>query len=402
MPIRKYKASILLNRLLRPFLSFYLKQIFNYYIVNKDTLETIKPPYIVLANHTNFWDPFLLSLCFSEPVYFVASDAYFRNPVLRLLLKLVGAIPKTKLVSDPGAIRGILEVIRNRGIIGIFPEGRRNWDGKTLPLLRPTAKLIKSLKIPVISVLFKGANLSMPRWARSARKGSLSMELSKVLDTDKIETLTTDEIYEEISGSLQYNEYDYQRKHMHRFSGKRKAEHLELFLFSCPQCKRIDSMTSKADTFKCSACGYHAVYNSYGFFESSLNPLHFDNPADWNLWQLKHLHALIAERLKSGLQQAIFHEHSIIMRTGSKRGSLSNDASEGTLTLYPDMLVYTHDNNQALQFPISDISGDNIQFNNQLEFIFNKVLYRFKAKNGRMPAYKFVKAIEAIKSSTDI
>lgn len=401
MAVRKYKASILFNRLLRPLFSLYLKQLFNYDIVNGDILESIKPPYIVLANHTNFWDPFLLSMCFSVPIYFVASDAYFRNPVLGKLLKLVGAIPKTKLVSDPGTIRGILEVVKNRGIIGIFPEGRRNWDGKTLPLLRPTAKLIRSLRIPVISVLFKGANLSMPRWSNKTRKGHLSMELSKVLDTDQIKPLTAEEIFSEISDSLRYSEYDYQRAHMYQYKGRSKAEQLELFLFTCPECKSIDSMASEADTFKCTACGYHATYNSYGFFESDINPLHFDNPMDWNLWQLEHLNQLVSKSLKSGLQDAILHEHSIIMRTGGKTGSLDKGTSEGTLSLYHDMLVYTYGNNPDMHFPISDISGDNVQLNNQLEFIFNKVLYRFKGKNGSMSAYRFAKAIEAIRLSAD-
>ncbi len=398
MAARKYKASIVLHKFLRPFFSLYMKQLFNYSIVNRDILKSIKPPYIVLANHTNFWDPFLLSMCFPQPIYFVASDAYFRSPVLRLLLKLVGAIPKTKLVTDPGAIRGILQVTKNSGIIGIFPEGRRNWDGKTLPLLRPTAKLIKSLKIPVISVLFRGASLSMPRWSSGTRKGSLIMELSKVLDTNEIKPLTAGEIFARISDSLRYNEYDYQRMHMHKFTGKKKAEHLELFLFSCPECKSTDSMTSDADTFKCSACGYSTIYNSYGFFESDANKLYFNNPMDWNIWQLEHLHELASETIKSGARQEILREHSIILRTGSKSGSLSKGIDQGTLSLYPDMLVYSLGENHELQFPISDILGDNIQFNNQLEFISGGMLYRFSAKNGRMPAYKFVKAIEAIKS----
>lgn len=398
MAVRKYKASIILHKFLKPFFSFYMKRLFNYNIVNKDILKTINPPYIVLPNHTNFWDPFLLSMCFPQPIYFLASDAYFRSPVLRQLLKLVGAIPKTKLVTDPGAIRGILQVTKNNGIIGIFPEGRRNWDGKTLPLLHPTAKLIKLLKIPVISVLFKGASLSMPRWSSGTRKGSLNMELSKVLDANEIKALTADEIFAKITQSLQYSEYDYQRIHMHKFTGKRKAEHLELFLFSCPECKSIDSMASDADTFKCSACGYHTVYNSYGFFESDANILHFDNPMDWNLWQLKHLHKLVSETIRSEERQAILHEHAIILRTGSSSGLLSKGTDEGTLLLYPDMLVYSLRENHELHFPISDITGGNIQFNNQLEFIFNKMRYRFSAKNGRMPAYKFVKAIETIKS----
>ena len=396
MAAKKYRAGKMLNKFLKLINYVYMKHLFDYSIDNKQ-LQGIKPPYIVLANHTNFWDPFLLSMCIPEPIYFVTSDAYFRNPVLKQLLRLVGAIPKTKLVSDPLSIRAILGVAKNNGVIGIFPEGRRNWDGKTLPLLYPTAKLIKFLGIPVVSVLFKGACLSMPRWSSSTRKGSLEMTLSKVLDLQEIKLLSTDEIFSRISDSLSYNEYDYQREHMHLYEGRNKAGKLELFLFCCPNCKSTGYMASSGEILHCSNCGYGVTYNSYGFFETDNQKLYFDNPRDWNVWQLEHLDTVIALQMAENCQLPLLEEHNIVMRIGQRTGSLKTRAVDGTLYMYPDRLEYSIDAKVIECFSIGDISGENIQFSNQLEFISKNTLYRFSAKNGIMSAYKWVKAIDAVK-----
>ena len=392
---RKYRAGKLFNKFLKLTVGGYMKFLFGYRI-DANGLKDLKPPFIVLANHTNFWDPFLMSMCFKDPVYFIASDAYFRNPLLKWLLGLVGAIPKTKLVSDPGSIRGILEVVRNEGIIGIFPEGKRNWDGRTLPLQYPTAKLIKVLKVPVVSILFKGTCLSMPRWSKTTRKGSLVMELVNILKPDEIKTLTTDELYKRISENLDYDEYARQRSEMNVYNGKRLAERLELFLFACPECGRMDGMSSDGSRFFCSACGYGSIYNAYGFFEGDGKALHFDNPADWNKWQLEHLEKNLVGSIKAGPDSTLMKDADVILRTGAKTGVLKNLSESGSLSLFSDRLEYISTAMQVLCFPIKKITGVNIQYNNQLEFIFENSLYRFSKKDGGMPAYKYVMAIGSV------
>lgn len=389
---RKYKAGRIFNKFLKLIIGAYMKLLFSYRI-EAAGLKEIKPPFVVFANHTSFWDPFLLSMCFKDPVYFITSDAYFRNPLLKWLLGLVGAIPKTKLVSDPGSIRGILEVVKNGGIIGIFPEGKRNWDGRTLPPLPPTAKLIKALKIPVVTILFKGACLSMPRWSKTTRKGSLVMELVNILKPDEIATLSLDELYGRISGNLSYDEYSLQRSVMHAYAGKKLAERLELFLFTCPECSHTGTLSSRDGSFGCSECGYGVIYNRYGFFESSGQSLQFDNPADWNQWQLKRLEADIAESIEAAPGNVLMEEPVVILRTGSKTGALKGISDKGVLSLFPGRLEYISEEKKVLDFPLKKISGVNIQYNNQLEFIFENTLYRFSKKDGRMPAYKFVMGV---------
>lgn len=397
MPTRRYHASKLFNKFLKLIANPYLKHLFELSIDNTQ-VKRLKPPYIVLANHTNFWDPFLLSLFIRDPVYFLTSDAYFRSRFIRFLLKLVGAIPKTKSISDPSSIRAVREAVKNGSIIGIFPEGKRNWDGRTLPLLKPTAKLIKSLNIPVVSLLFKGAYLAMPRWASNSRKGRLEMNFSIVLRPQEIELLSVDEIFTKITGSLMYDEYEFQRKHMNPYTGRNLAEKLERFLFCCPNCKSIGDLTSNGDLFCCANCGYSVSYNRYGFFETDGRKIYFDNPRDWNLWQLEYMDSVIAEKSVSASQLPIIEDHGIILRASQRAGSLNKLSDDGCLRLYMDRVEYCICNEVYKCFPINEMRGLNVQFNSQLEFMIGREVYRFSDKDGVMNAYKWVMAIDAVKN----
>jgi 1-acyl-sn-glycerol-3-phosphate acyltransferase len=389
-----FKASKVFNKFLKITLGSYMRHLFGFKIYNGQ-IAGMKPPYIVLANHTNFWDPFLLSMCIPEPVYFVTNDAYFRNPLLKQLLKLVGAIPKTKSVSDPSSIKSIVTISKNNGIIGIFPEGKRNWDGTTLPLLHPTAKLIKSLGLPVVTILFKGAYLSMPRWARKTRKGKLTMTCSKVLESEEVIKLSSDEIYDKISTSVSHDEYEYQKQCMNPYTARLPAEKLELFLFCCPKCKSMGSMRSSNDIFFCKQCNYSVQYDTYGFLCKKSDSLIYDNPRDWNNWQLKCMEAIIEEKLKVNNDGYILDDHGIIGYTGFKSKPLKH-LGKGSLYFDGDKISFNGLSGTILTFDIKGIYGENIQGNNKLEFHYEKSLYRFYGKPS-ISAYKWVKGIELAK-----
>ena len=389
-------ASRRFNTFLKFVFGIYTRHLFGYSIHNEQ-IKALKPPYIVIANHTNFWDPFLLSICIPGPVHFVTSDTYFRNPVLKFLLRYLGAIPKTKSLSDPQSTRNILSVAKNNGVIGIFAEGRRNWDGTTLPLLYPTAKLVKSLEIPVVSVLFKGACLSMPRWARHSRKGELVMTCSQVFSSDAIKPLSVDEIYAGMTASLSHDEYAWQHSRMIPYKGRKQAERLELFLFLCPECKSTTHMKSHNDMFYCSNCNYTVRYDECGFFKPVSGRLYFDNPREWNLWQIDTLESEINAEISKTGADPILEDVNVTGYSGGKSHPLEL-LHTGSLYLYCDRIVFTSPEGGNYSFELSEINGLNVQYNDQMEFYHKKVLYRFGRDNGSISAYKWVMALGILKS----
>jgi 1-acyl-sn-glycerol-3-phosphate acyltransferase len=184
---------------------------------------------------------------------------------------------------------------------------------------------------------------------------------------------------------------------MHSYSGKKPAERLELFIFTCPECGRTGTLSSHGSRFGCSVCGYDVIYNKYGFFEGSVQTLHFDTPADWNRWQLEKLETGISESARTDPGSVLAEDADIVLRTGSKTKALEGLSDKGVLRLFSGRLEYISAEKQVFCFPLKKITGVNIQYNNQLEFIFDNTLYRFSKKDGSMPAYRFVMSVEAAK-----
>ena len=82
----------------------------------------------MLPNHTNHWDPFILSWITPHPIRWVASDAALRDAFRKMLLA-VGVIPKVKEQSDMITVQELRKSMAQKTIAGIFPEGTQNWDG---------------------------------------------------------------------------------------------------------------------------------------------------------------------------------------------------------------------------------------------------------------------------------
>lgn len=387
------KANSVFVNFLRVTLGKYLLNKFNVEIGVND-LSNLKPPYLILANHTSFWDPFLVNIFVNEPIHFVTSDEYFRNIFVKNFLKLTGAIPKTKFKSDFATVKDIIRIKRKSGIIGIFPEGMRNWDGKTVDILYPTAKLVKTLKIPVVISLLKGAYLSYPRWAKKPRKGKVTISYKIILNTSDITKLDVNQIHKKITENLIYDEYSYQQEHMIPYIGSKLAENLELFLFICPHCKRIGSLNSKNNTFFCNHCNYSVCYNEFGFFDSMSKELYFENPRDWNVWQQKYLQSIITNCEQSNCKQVIMLDEIVLYKGGKLRPL--KKCKPGNISLKFDSFEFIDNGNNKISFNVEKIKGLNVQSNNKFEFYYDNELYRFNFKVPNTSAYKWVKGLQIL------
>jgi len=394
MKSRQYYYSRWFNKLLKSTFGLYLKKRFNVNIYNNKILG-IKPPYLVIGNHVGAWDPFLMSMGIADPIYFVISDAHFRNFWLRQVLKLVGGIPKSKHLADSGTIRAILSIIKRKGVIGLYPEGARNWDLKNVPVFYSTAKLIKSLKIPVISTVMQGAGLTRPRWARSSRTGIINMNYDILLRPEEINDMDVDSIYRKVVDGIHFNEYEWQKKNMIPFRGKNLAEYLDLFLVVCPRCKSICSLYSHGDHFTCRECNYSVRYDEYGFFTTEHEKF-FDSTQAWSEWQNAYLYELFSKDEYVTGKIPLFTDTKTKLFTGKRRGKLRKYNWLGKVELYFDRFDFIPEKGNRYSFPLDEISGMNVQNNNKFEFYYNNTLYRFKFTTQHKSVYKYELAINII------
>lgn len=83
-------------------------------------------PVIVIANHSSYWDPVIVGVALKRRVYFMAKEELFQVPVLRVLIRGLGAFPVKRGQRDRGALRKALALLGRGEVVGVFPEGRRN------------------------------------------------------------------------------------------------------------------------------------------------------------------------------------------------------------------------------------------------------------------------------------
>lgn len=365
--------------------------------VDVNVTKNLKPPYLVVGNHANNWDPIFANLYIDESISFVAADRFFRSTMLKKILTYMGAIPKTKFKPDLSTVKSLINAKKDKRIVGIFPEGSRNWDGNTVEIVYSTAKLVKMLKVPVVGVKLQGNYLSHPRWTNGHRKGKIVISYNTLLSESDILKLSEEEIHEKLVEGLSHDEYAFQREHMFSYKGKNLAENLELLLFTCPSCKSIDTMKSTNNTFYCQSCNYETTYTEKGFLEAKNQPLIFENPRDWNQWQIHNLNNLI-EDAQSFSQQP--QEVNLLNNTNvtlyenvNNEGYKLMPLRTGSINLTPEYFYFLGDNYDKTIFQFEKIVGLNIQSNNVVEFYYNDKLHKITFKNPKTSAYKWVNAL---------
>lgn len=231
-------------------------------------------PYLVLGNHSCMIDPILMSFAFDFPIYYVSSEQIFNlGFITKILRYLVRPLSKAKSVADVGTIKEIKQTLREGGSVGMFVEGNITYSGINPKTPRAIGKLIKHLQVPVIIYQLQGLYLTDPRWSVYRKKGRSWGNIKRILFPTEIANLTDDELAQLIIDELYVNAYDVQAKYQYRYRGKKKAEGLERFMFACPKCHQMRSITTEGDEIHCKACGAHGTYLETGFIESQ----DFDN-----------------------------------------------------------------------------------------------------------------------------
>ena len=104
-----------------------LKLIFRVRIRGRKNEPTRKDgPYLVCANHQTALDVIFLCLALRrQQPHFMAKEGVFRVPVLRHLVKWLGAFPVSRGRSDVGAIKHTLKLLETKRAVGMFPQGTR-------------------------------------------------------------------------------------------------------------------------------------------------------------------------------------------------------------------------------------------------------------------------------------
>ena len=266
------------------------------YELEKIGMEGIKPPYILLSNHMSFIDFELVSdLTYPQKVNNVVNiDGYSMRP---WLMEWIGALCTRKFTNDIHLVRSIRKVLQRGDILCMYPEARYSPCGTTSYLPESLGYLVKSNKVPVVTVIHHGNYLHSPVWnVHKKRKVPLHTTMTLTLTAEEAATLSVDEINTRIREAMTYNDYKYQLERGFSITEPWRAEGLHKILYRCPHCQTEFKMSTKGADLSCDACGKTWHMNEDSTLTATEGETEFVHIPDWFEWE----RACVREELQNG------------------------------------------------------------------------------------------------------
>ena len=114
--------------------------------------------YIIVSNHISNLDPILIcSVLKKQQPHYMAKKSLFKIPLLRGLIKALGAFPVNRGGADVNAIKHAIKLLEDGKCVGIFPQGHRykGVDPKTTDVKTGAAMLACKTESQILPCFIK-------------------------------------------------------------------------------------------------------------------------------------------------------------------------------------------------------------------------------------------------------
>lgn len=122
--------------------------------------------YILCPNHASFLDGFLMFQAVPSHLrprlFFLGSSRHFDRPLVRDFARLMRIIPVDTARHLVEAMQAAAFILRQGGIMCIFPEGLRSLNGQLRTFKKGVAILARELKVKLVPVLIQGSFEAWP------------------------------------------------------------------------------------------------------------------------------------------------------------------------------------------------------------------------------------------------
>lgn len=167
-------------RVFKPILGPIFKFYYNPRIENKEYLQQ-DGPIVVVGNHKHIMDQCLVIIATKRIIHYMAKKEYF-DEKMAWFFKATGCISVDRSIHDSNAKNKALEVLKNEGAIGLFPEGTRNkTKAKLLPFKYGAVSMAKKTNATIIpfgivgDYKFRSKNLKI-KFGKPFKVGEMSLE----------------------------------------------------------------------------------------------------------------------------------------------------------------------------------------------------------------------------------
>ncbi|MDI6605457.1 MAG: lysophospholipid acyltransferase family protein [Thermoanaerobacteraceae bacterium] len=153
-----------------------------------------KGPLIIVANHLSLLDGFVMIASFKFKLTFFSAAYLFDMPVSGFILKKLRAIPastKRKTISSTKTVKCALKILRNDGVLMIFPEGGIKGCSEIANIKSGASFFSVKSKIPVLPVAIYGTGQILPIGRKIPHRGNIIVKIGNLISPeDNVECMT--------------------------------------------------------------------------------------------------------------------------------------------------------------------------------------------------------------------
>jgi 1-acyl-sn-glycerol-3-phosphate acyltransferase/DNA-directed RNA polymerase subunit RPC12/RpoP len=297
--------------------------------------DLVKEPLLVIGNHTSFYDfLYMARILYPHRISFVVAAKYFRFHGLSLIFRLGRSIPKNLFSADIRTVARTISIIKQGGIVGIYPEGQISLGGITLPLPDGIGKLVKHLGVPVAMVKTYGAGFVDPPWSNHHRRGIVESHVSVVLSKAQVQTLPLEAIDEALKEALAANQYQWQAKNGYEYRGKELTAGLTNLLYICPNCHEEFTLVTAKEKISCTSCGMNITLRGSGHFKWENTKPYFEHIGEWYEWEHQEEEKAVIE--DENFSYTVPVELAMYRREGDGIEAVGS----GTMTINREVYIY--------------------------------------------------------------
>ncbi|MEA2021019.1 MAG: lysophospholipid acyltransferase family protein [Candidatus Caldatribacteriota bacterium] len=118
---------------------------------------------IVAANHTSYLDPIILGITMNRKMHFIAKKEVFGNFIGNFICRKLNAFPVDRGKIDISALKHSINILQNKEVLGIFPEGTRSSKGELQDFKLGIIKIAVKTGSPILPVGIIGTHEIYPQ-----------------------------------------------------------------------------------------------------------------------------------------------------------------------------------------------------------------------------------------------
>jgi len=149
---------------------------------------------VVASNHQSYLDPVLIGVGLSRPINSMARESLFRNFLFRWLIRSLYAFPVRRGEMDVGAMKEAIRRVKADGLMLLFPEGTRTWDGNIGEVKRGIGLISRRARAPVVPAVIHGAFEAWPRRRKLFRPHEIKVAFGKPISVSEQDELSEDRL----------------------------------------------------------------------------------------------------------------------------------------------------------------------------------------------------------------